>query len=118
MKSLRDAMYRGLRNLTICLAVLTGLLVGDCRMTSAADPILISHRGLLRHAPENTLPNFAACLELGIGFELDIRTTKDGQLVVIHDDNVERTTNGPCRSLRAMTLDEVKQLDAGHPPCG
>ena len=45
-------------------------------------PTLIAHRGLLRHAPENTLPAFAACLELGIGFELDIRTTKDGHLVV------------------------------------
>jgi glycerophosphoryl diester phosphodiesterase len=114
MKKLRDTMYRGLRNLTLCLAVLSGLLVVDCRMTSAGDPILISHRGLLRHAPENTLPNFAACLELGIGFELDIRTTKDGQLVVIHDDNVERTTNGPSRSIRDMTLEEVKQLDAGR----
>ena len=106
--------FQGLRNVTLCLAVLTGLLVGDCRVTSAGDPILISHRGLLRHAPENTLPAFAACLELGIGFELDIRTTKDGQLVVIHDDSVERTTNGPSRSIRDMTLEEVKQLDAGR----
>ncbi len=100
--------------MTLCLAVLTGLLVVDCRVTCAGDPILIAHRGLLQHAPENTLPAFAACLELGIGFELDIRTTKDGQLVVIHDDNVERTTNGPSRSIRAMTLEEVKQLDAGR----
>ena len=37
----------------------------------ADDPILIAHRGLLRHAPENTLPAFASCLELGMGFELD-----------------------------------------------
>ena len=79
----------------------------------ANDPILIAHRGLLRHAPENTLPAFAACLELGMGFELDIRTTKDGHLVILHDDNVERTTNGSSRSVRDMTLREVKQLDAG-----
>lgn len=79
----------------------------------AADPIPIAHRGLLRHAPENTLPAFAACLELGIGVELDIRTTKDGHLVVLHDDNVERTTNGPSRSVRGMTLAELKRLDAG-----
>ena len=50
-----------------------------------ADPILIAHRGLLQHAPENTLPAFASCLELGMGFELDIRTTRDGKLVVLHD---------------------------------
>ena len=76
-------------------------------------PILIAHRGLLRHAPENTLPAFAACLELGIGFELDIRTTKDGHLVVFHDDNVQRTTDGPARSVRQMTLAQLKELDAG-----
>jgi len=75
--------------------------------------IPIAHRGLLRHAPENTLPAFAACLELGIGFELDIRTTKDGHLVVFHDENVQRTTNGPSRSVREMTLANLKELDAG-----
>jgi glycerophosphoryl diester phosphodiesterase len=48
-----------------------------------------------------------------MGFELDIRTTKDGHLVVLHDDSVERTTNGSSRSIRDMTLKEVKQLDAG-----
>tara|TARA_B100001123_G_scaffold429506_1_gene548103 strand:- start:324 stop:1187 length:864 start_codon:yes stop_codon:yes gene_type:complete len=77
------------------------------------NPILIAHRGLLRHAPENTLPAFAACLELGIGFELDIRTTKDGYLVVFHDDNIQRTTDGPAQSVRQMTLAQLKDLDAG-----
>jgi len=68
---------------------------------------------MLRHAPENTLPAFAVCLELGMGFELDIRTTKDGHLVVLHDDSVERTTDGPSKSVRDLTLAEIKQLDAG-----
>jgi glycerophosphoryl diester phosphodiesterase len=80
---------------------------------NGADPIAIAHRGLLRHAPENTLPAFAVCLELGMGFELDIRTTKDGHLVVLHDDSVKRTTDGPARSVRDMTLAEIQQLDAG-----
>jgi len=75
--------------------------------------VCVAHRGLLRHAPENTLPAFAACLELGMGFELDIRTTQDGHLVVLHDDNVERTTDGSSRSVRNMTLKEVQKLDAG-----
>ena len=82
-------------------------------VVQAGDPIPVAHRGLLRHAPENTLPAFAVCLELGMGFELDIRTTKDGHLVVLHDDSVERTTNGPARSIREMTLKEVRRLDAG-----
>jgi glycerophosphoryl diester phosphodiesterase len=80
---------------------------------SETPPIAVAHRGLLRHAPENTLPAFAACLELGIGFELDVRTTKDGHLVVLHDDNIQRTTDGPSRSVRDLTLRELKQLDAG-----
>ena len=48
-----------------------------------------------------------------MGFELDIRTTKDGHLVVLHDDNVKRTTDGQSRSVRDMTLAELKRLDAG-----
>ncbi|MEQ9409821.1 MAG: glycerophosphodiester phosphodiesterase family protein [Fuerstiella sp.] len=52
------------------------------------DPSPIADRGLLKHAPENTLPAFAACLELGMGFELDIRTTKAGHLVVSRVDKV------------------------------
>ena len=79
----------------------------------AADPIAIAHRGLLRNAPENTLPAFAACLELRMGIELDIRTTADGHLVVIHDDNIHRTTDGPNKSIRDLNLAAVKKLDAG-----
>ena len=80
---------------------------------SADDPILIAHRGLLRHAPENTLPAFASCLEFGMGFELDIRTTKDGKLVVLHDGTLARTTDGPTRPLTEYTWDQVREFDAG-----
>ena len=59
------------------------------------------------------MPAFGACLELGIGCELDIRTTKDGHLVVFHDDNVQRTTDGRAQSVRQMTLAQLKDLDAG-----
>jgi len=90
------------------------LLLAGSATAQAADPILVAHRGLLRHAPENTLPAFATCLELDIGFELDIRTTKDGKLVVLHDDTLERTTDGPNRSVREFTLAELKRFDAGR----
>lgn len=79
----------------------------------AADPMLIAHRGLLRHAPENTLPAFSTCLDLGIGIELDIRTTQDGELVILHDDSLLRTTDGGARSIRDVTWSEAAQLDAG-----
>ena len=79
----------------------------------ADDPILIAHRGLLRHAPENTLRAFASCLELGMGFELDIRTTKDGKLVVLHDATLARTTDGPDRPLTEFTWEQLREFDAG-----
>ncbi len=104
--------HRIMKNLLLIAACFT-LPAGFFGAALAAEPIPVGHRGLLRHAPENTLPAFAACLDLGMGFELDIRTTKDGHLVVIHDDNVKRTTDGPNRSVRDMTLAELKRLDAG-----
>jgi len=78
-----------------------------------ADPMLIAHRGLLQHAPENTLPAFATCLELEMGFELDIRTTKDGKLVVLHDATLGRTTDGPDDPVTKFTFTELSKFDAG-----
>ena len=75
-------------------------------------PLVVAHRGLLLDAPENTLANFRACLELGLGFELDVQRSKDGQLVCVHDDTVDRTTNGTGK-VTELTLDQLKALDAG-----
>ena len=94
------------------LLTLLILLVGSGG-APAADPILIGHRGLLRHAPENTLPAFAACLQRHMGFELDIRTSRDGRLIILHDASLGRTTDGPNQSPRKLTLAELKRLDAG-----
>ncbi len=75
-------------------------------------PLIVAHRGLLLHAPENTLANFRACLELRLGFEFDVEKTKDGHLVCIHDDAVDRTTNGTGK-VAELTLEEIRRLDAG-----
>ncbi len=75
-------------------------------------PRIVAHRGLLRHAPENTLANFRACLALRLGFEFDVRRTQDGQLVCLHDDTVERTTDGTGR-VAELTLAAIRELDAG-----
>src|SRR5690606_28908648 len=75
-------------------------------------PLIVAHRGLLHYAPENTLANFRACLELRLGFEFDVERTKDGHLVCIHDDTVDRTTNGSGK-VSELTLDEIRRLDAG-----
>ena len=78
-----------------------------------SDPVLLAHRGLARHAPENTLPAFVAAIALELAIELDVYQTRDGNLVVIHDPTVNRTTNGSGR-VSDMTLDEIRKLDAGQ----
>lgn len=79
---------------------------------NAGQPLIVAHRGLLKVAPENTLSNFRACLELRLGFEFDVQRTKDGHLVCIHDSTVNRTTNG-SGNVSDLTLAELNQLDAG-----
>jgi len=86
----------------------------DARDPKARQPLVVGHRGLgmAAHAPENTLSNMRACLELRIGIELDVRRSRDGQLVVIHDSTLDRTTNGKGK-VADFTLAELKKLDAG-----
>lgn len=82
-------------------------------ISHAADlPQIVAHRGLLRHAPENTPANFRACLELRLGFEFDVRRSKDGHLICLHDDTVDRTTDGKGKA-GDLTLEELRRLDAG-----
>ena len=76
-------------------------------------PVIFAHRGSSAHAPENTLAAFKlAVQQQAAAIELDVKLTADGQVVVLHDDTVDRTTNGTGR-VNSMTLAELKQLDAG-----
>jgi len=73
----------------------------------------IGHRGAKFYEPENTLRSFRKALELGANaVELDVRRTRDGELVVIHDAEVDRTTNGKGL-VSGLTLEEIRSLDAG-----
>ena len=75
---------------------------------------VIAHRGGWRLWPENTLYAFQHAVDLGVDMlELDIHSTKDGHLVILHDADVDRTTNGAGR-VNDFTLAELKQLDAGY----
>jgi len=77
----------------------------------AARPV-IAHRGNSAHAPENTLPSFDQALALGAdALEFDVRLTRDGHVVVVHDATVDRTTNGQG-AVRDHTLAELRSLDA------
>src|SRR5205085_3352083 len=74
---------------------------------------VVGHRGAMGHCPENTLASFERGLELGADWiELDVHLSRDGSLIVIHDETLERTTDGHGL-VREHTLAELKQLDAG-----
>ncbi len=76
-------------------------------------PLIIAHRGDVTSAPENTLPAFRSALERGAdGIELDVRLTRDRQLVVFHDRSLGRTGGGRGLVSNA-TLDEMRALDVG-----
>lgn len=77
-------------------------------------PVLVTaHRGFSGDAPENTLAAFKKAMEVGSDMiELDVRFSKDGQIVVMHDDTLDRTANGRGK-VSDYTLKELKQFDAG-----
>ena len=77
-------------------------------------PIILAHRGGSQTAPENSIIAFKKAAELGVhGFEIDIRLTKDEEIIVFHDEFIDRTTNGSGR-VSDMTLSELKTYDLGY----
>ena len=83
-------------------------------------PLVIAHRGYCAVAPENTLPAFKLAKEAGADMvELDYYHTKDGQMIVIHDTTLDRTTDAVAKwgaskiPVKSKTLAELKPLDAG-----
>ncbi len=78
-------------------------------------PHVIAHRGDSHSRPENTLCAFQAAIEAGADLvEFDVQLSKDGQVVVIHDATVDRTTDG-MGCVSELTLNELRGLSAGYP---
>lgn len=76
--------------------------------------LLIAHRGASKLAPENTLKAFEKAIELGADYvEFDVHISKDGEIVIMHDSTVDRTTGGKG-TIEEMTLKELKDLDCGE----
>jgi len=76
-------------------------------------PVIYAHRGASAYAPENTMAAFVKAVELGSGgIELDVHMTKDSQLVVIHDDAIDRTSNGTGK-VKDLTFSELLKYDFG-----
>ncbi len=77
-------------------------------------PQIIAHRGGPVYEPENTMAAFRNAVKVGADWiEMDVQRTKDGVLVVIHDETVDRTTNGAGR-VKDLTLEQIRALDAGN----
>lgn len=82
-------------------------------LPAAGHPLRFAHRGAAARAPENTIAAFEEAIRLGVdAIEMDVRLSADGVPVVMHDDRVDRRTDGRG-SIRTMTLAEIKRLDAG-----
>lgn len=109
--------WRYLVYIVILLITYTWILVSPAitgtNSTIAHKVTITGHRGAAGYAPENTLASVQKALELGADrIEIDIHQTKDGVVVVIHDDDVDRTTNGKGK-VSDLTFKELQLLDAG-----
>jgi glycerophosphoryl diester phosphodiesterase len=99
------------RFLVLLFLVCTCAFQVQAQQTNSPAPILISaHRGNTGRAPENTLATYKDALKVGVEYiEIDVRTTLDGELVILHDATLNRTTNaeGPLKNKRFAELSEL-----------
>lgn len=76
-------------------------------------PIIYAHRGASKYSPENTFASYKKAVEMGAdGIEIDVHKSKDGYLIVCHDETVDRTTNG-SGYIKDINMKDLKSLDAG-----
>lgn len=85
-------------------------LISNLEDSSNKEIIVVAHRGDWRNAPENSLQAIQNCIDMGVDMvEIDVRETKDSQLVLMHDETIDRTTNGKGK-VKDWTLDSLKTL--------
>jgi glycerophosphoryl diester phosphodiesterase len=102
---------------SLVLGIVALVLAAACRASGPPPAerrvLVVAHRGEHRRHPENTLPAFEAALDIGADFiEVDVRTTADGKLVIFHDRDVARCTDG-SGDLASLTWERVRRLDVG-----
>jgi glycerophosphoryl diester phosphodiesterase len=92
---------------------LTFMVACAAALSAAAETRICAHRGDVARAPENTLPALISAVERGAHMiEFDVRLTRDERLVLLHDDTLDRTTDGTGK-LADVTLADLRKLDAG-----
>jgi glycerophosphoryl diester phosphodiesterase len=112
MSDVRTVRRLGRSLALLCLTILF------CDGAVAADPKIVAHRGAALESPENTLPAIDRAIALGAAVvEIDMRYSADGEVVLMHDETVDRTTLGSGLVSR-MTLAEIRKLDAGGKSAG
>jgi len=85
-------------------------IVREFKNSDSPNVLVAAHRGDWRHAPENSIKGIESCIAMGIDIvEIDVRKTKDGKLVLMHDATIDRTTNGTGK-VSDHTLAELKKL--------
>ncbi len=98
----------------LSILIITNDPVPDYPFFESPGPLVIAHQGGEGLRPSNTMAAFENAVALGVDvLEMDIHATADNVLVLMHDDTVDRTTDGSGR-IREMTLAEIKTLDAGY----
>lgn len=86
----------------------------DKKALSSDSPVVLAHRGGSAIAPENSMAAFSKAAELGVqGFEIDIRLTNDEEILVFHDEYIDRTTDGAGR-VADMSLNKLRTFDLGY----
>ena len=127
MSTVRSRAKRRRKNWVLILAVLVIMFFARWSVTpernspeqhdfyvQAPSPLVIAHRGGAHLRPENTLAAFAYAQTLGVDvLEMDVRRSADGELMVIHDATVDRTTNGQGQ-VAQLTVAQLQALDAGY----
>jgi glycerophosphoryl diester phosphodiesterase len=116
-------MKKWLRRIGVALIVTAAIAAGGLLLSPKAEPhafndhespLSIAHQGGDRVWPGNTMFAFERAAELGVDcLEMDLHLSADGEIVVIHDDSVDRTTDGEG-PVAGMTVAELKAFDAGH----
>jgi glycerophosphoryl diester phosphodiesterase len=113
----RMPLIAGIIALLLLLAVVRAMTITPRPTRSFLDdsgPVIIAHQGASGHAPSNTMEAFWLALEQGADIlELDLFITKDGVMVVSHDETIDRMSNG-TGYIKDMTLAEVRQFDFGY----
>lgn len=105
----------------LLVIISTAILLSACNIGNEWDNpmpeegfLIIAHRGASAYEPENTMPSFELADDLNADYvELDVHMTKDGELIVMHDDDVKRTTEAVGK-IKDYTLAELKELTANE----